>query len=157
MRRFTNISIIVTLVSFVMFSFRPAASLPLTPQIEGGLAVIANPKGAPAEIAKARLKSLLKGEQQRWKDGTKILLAFMKTSTKIGEDMTTRIFGMTGKDLNKYFLAQVFQGKMSSPEFFDSEEDLINYVKSKDGAIGVISAKNASGSVVVSIDGKKSI
>jgi hypothetical protein len=63
---------------------------------------------------------------------------------------------MTSKELNKYFLAQVFQGKMSSPQFFDSEEDLLKYIKSNEGAIGVVSSKNASGTII-SVDGKKSI
>src|SRR5688572_20450763 len=153
MKLFTYIACITAILVMGSSAFSPAPQ----PQVEGGLSVIANAKGAPTDIPKVKLKSVLKGEQQRWKDGTKILLALMKTTTKIGEDVTTRIFGMTGKDLNKYFLGQVFQGKMSSPEFFDSEEDLINYVKNKEGAIGVVSSKSASGSVIVSIDGKKSL
>lgn len=153
MKLIARISLISVVILLAAASFAPSPQ----PQVEGGLAVIANPKGAPGEFTKTKLKSVLKGEQQRWKDGTKILLAFMKTTTKVGEDMTTRIFGMTGKDLNKYFLGQVFQGKMSSPEFFENEEDLINYVKNKEGAIGIISAKSSGGSTVISVDGKKSL
>lgn len=146
------ISLILSLTSFTSES-KPIEAL----QVEGGLAIVANSKGAPAEIPLSKLKWILKGEQQRWKDGTKITLAFMKTSTPVGDDMAKRIFGMTAKELNKYFLAQVFQGKMSSPQFFDSEEDLIKYVKNNDGAIGVASFKNASGTTTITVDGKKSI
>lgn len=122
----------------------------------GDLSVIVNAPGAPTALDMKGLRSVLKGEKQRWKDGTKITLAFMKTSTEVGSDMTTRVFGMTEKELNKYFLAQVFQGKMSSPEFFDSESDLKSFVKSTKGSISVVTSKNSSGFKTIAIDGKKS-
>lgn len=157
MRAFAYISIFVLSLMLVLSSFSPLEKEVVTPpQVDGGLAVIVNAKGAPPEIVMSKLKVILKGEQQRWKDGTKITLAFMKTSTPIGDDMAKRVFGMTAKEVNKYFLAQVFQGKMSSPQFFDSEEDLQKYVKNNEGAIGVVSAKNAAGTIM-SVDGKKSI
>jgi hypothetical protein len=157
MRAIAYISGLVISLLLILSSFAPSAPKTFSePQMEGGLAVVVNSKGAPSELALSKLKVILKGEQQRWKDGTKITLAFMKTSTGIGEDMAKRIFGMTAKELNKYFLAQVFQGKMSSPQFFDSEDDLLKYIKNNEGAIGVASFKNASGTTI-SVDGKKAI
>lgn len=156
MRAFAFISSFVLSLMLVLSSFSPTEKEVMATQIDGGLAVIVNAKGAPGEIVMSKLKVILKGEQQRWKDGTKITLAFMKTSTGIGDDMAKRVFGMTAKELNKYFLAQVFQGKMSSPQFFDSEEELLKYIKNNEGTIGVASFKNASGTIM-SVDGKKSI
>ena len=156
MKLVTYISSFAISLILILSSFSPIENESATPQIDGGLAVIVNAKSAPPEIVMSKLKVILKGEQQRWKDGTKITLAFMKTSTGVGDDMAKRIFGMTAKELNKYFLAQVFQGKMSSPQFFDSEEDLVKYIKNNEGAIGVASFKNASGTII-SVDGKKSI
>ncbi len=120
------------------------------------LSVIVNSETAPETLDMKGLRSLLKGEKQRWGDGTKITLALMKTNTDIGSDMTKRVFLMTEKELNKYFLAKVFQGKMSSPEFFDNEEDLRSYVKSTRGAISVIESLNSDGFKTITIDGKKS-
>ena len=149
-----NIFILFICVSVGFTSFTPKQKNVL---VEGDLSVIVNAKGAPSDIGMPKLKKILKGEQQRWDDGTKILLALMKTSTGTGMKMTAQVYLMTNNELNKYFLAQVFQGKMSSPEFFDSETDLINYVKTKPGAIGIISTVNASGITVLSVDGKKSL
>lgn len=156
MKFYVYISILATSLILNSFTVPKEAPSP-SQQIEGGLAIIANLKGAPNEMALTKIKFVLKGEQQRWKDGTKITLAFMKTSNSIGEDMAKRIFGMSSKELNKYFLAQVFQGKMSSPQFFESEEDLIKFVKNNEGAIGIISFKNSSGLTTITIDGKKSL
>jgi ABC-type phosphate transport system substrate-binding protein len=154
MKKLIKISFAVT--GFLLLSSFIPNDNSFEPQIDGGLAVVVNSKGAPAEMPLSKLKVILKGEQQRWKDGTKITLAFMKTSTGVGEDMAKRIFGMTSKELNKYFLSQVFQGKMSSPQFFDSEEDLLKYIKNNDGTIGVTSFKNASGTTMT-VDGKKAL
>lgn len=157
MKAITYISGLVISLLLILSSFAPSGTGPISePQVEGGLAVVVNSKGAPNEIPLSKLKVILKGEQQRWKDGSKVTLALMKTSTGIGEDMAKRVFGMTSKELNKYFLAQVFQGKMSSPQFFDSEEDLLKYIKNNEGTIGVVSSKNASGTII-SVDGKKAI
>ena len=145
------------LIGLIMTSFLPRGNELDVPQIDGGLVVVVNSKGAPSELTLSKVKSILKGEQQRWKDGAKITLAFMKTSTAVGENTAKRVFGMTAKELNKYFLAQVFQGKMSSPQFFESEEELLKYVKNNDGAIGVASSKNANGINTITVDGKKSI
>lgn len=128
----------------------------ITPFETGSLSVIVNTNEAPTNISLSNLKSVLKGEKQRWKDGTKITLAFMKTSTNIGSEMSHRVFDMSEKQLNKYFLAQVFQGKMSSPEFFDSETDLLNFVKNTKGTIAVIKAGNSSGLKTITVDGKTS-
>ena len=124
----------ISLMTFTIMSMESQNSF-VTPL---QLSVIVNSETAPETLDMKGLRSLLKGEKQRWGDGTKITLALMKTNTDIGSDMTKRVFLMTEKELNKYFLAKVFQGKMSSPEFFDNEEDLRSYVKSTRGAISVI-------------------
>ena len=120
------------------------------------LSVIVNTPNAPSGVNMMELKTLLRGEKQRWEDGTKISLAFMKTSTDVGSNMSTRIFGMTAKELNKFFLAKVFQGKMTAPEFFDTESDLLDYVKTTKGTISVINEKSSTGFKTIKIDGQQS-
>ncbi|NQY08297.1 MAG: hypothetical protein HRT71_02110 [Flavobacteriales bacterium] len=142
----------ISLMTFTIMSMESQNSF-VTPL---QLSVIVNSETAPETLDMKGLRSLLKGEKQRWGDGTKITLALMKTNTDIGSDMTKRVFLMTEKELNKYFLAKVFQGKMSSPEFFDNEEDLRSYVKSTRGAISVIESLNSDGFKTITIDGKKS-
>lgn len=155
MKNRNKIILITFCLSVLMMSFKKSNNALIYIEV-GNLSVVVNAKGAPSDMDLKKLKSVLKGEQQRWQDGTKIKLALMKTTTDIGSDMTTRIYGMTGKELNKYFLAKVFQGKMSSPDFFESESDLLSFVSSKEGAIGIISTTKATGKIL-NIDGKKSL
>jgi hypothetical protein len=108
----------------------------------------------PDNLTFSELRSVLRGEKQRWKDGTKITLALMKSSTPLGAQITQKVFYMTDKELNKYFLALVFQGKISPPVFFDSETELSNYVSQNEGAIGVIGTEIRNKGKIILIDGK---
>ena len=108
----------------------------------------------PDNLTFAELHSVLRGEKQRWKDGTKITLALMKSSTPVGSMVTKKIFFMTDKELNKYFLSLVFQGKISAPVFFDSEAELSEYVAKNEGAIGIIGTEIKGKGKIILIDGK---
>ena len=50
------------------------------------LTVISNQKGSPASLKFAELKSIFMGEKQRWRSGTKITIALMKTNTPAGRN-----------------------------------------------------------------------
>ena len=64
-----------------------------------------------------------------------------------------------GNELNKYFLAQVFQGKVKAPTFFTSKSELEDFVARTPGAIGVSQNTTLSGSEIklVVVDGKKQL
>ena len=118
--------------------------------------VIANDKGAPASMTMKELKSVMQGEKQRWADGTKVSIAFMKANTTVGSSTAKKIMGMTGDQLNKFWLALVFQGKAKAPVFYGSSSDVENYIAQNPGAIGVVEAGySIKSGHVVSIDGNK--
>jgi ABC-type phosphate transport system substrate-binding protein len=102
------------------------------------LTVISNLKGAPSSLTFSELKSIFMGEQQRWQGGTKITIALMKTSTPAGKNTSLKVYGMSGNELNKFWLALVFQGKAGSPNFFNSASELENFVAQNPGAIGIL-------------------
>ena len=78
------------------------------------------------------------GEQQRWRNGTKITIALMKTNTSAGKTTSKKIYGMSGDELNRFWLALVFQGKAAAPNFFNSAAELENFVAQNPGAIGIL-------------------
>ena len=123
---------------------------------DGPLTIIANPKGAPEELKFAALKSILKGEKARWPDGSKVVIALMKTNTTVGSTTSKKIYNMSGDELNKYWLALVFQGKGQAPVFFTSSSELENFITQTPGAIGVIAPPPNSARSVL-IEGKKTL
>ena len=121
------------------------------------LTVISNQSGSPAELKLSELKSIFMGEKQRWRGGTKITIALMKTNTAVGKNTSRKIYDMSSDELNKFWLALVFQGKAQAPLFFNSPADLQNYVAKNPGAIGILDQPVSSEEIkTIMIEGKKS-
>jgi ABC-type phosphate transport system substrate-binding protein len=106
------------------------------------------------EISFNEMKTIMRGERQRWKDGTKVVLALMKTTTPIGELTADKVYKMSASQLNKYWLAQVFQGRVQAPNFFTSESELVEFVRQTKGAIGVVTSNGGNNSEKVLVEGK---
>ena len=124
---------------------------------EPNIMVIANEKGALTTLTMKELKSIFQGEKQRWPDGTKISIAFMKSTTPVGSATAKKVMNISGDQLNKLWLALVFQGKAKAPFFYGSASEVESYVSQNAGAIGVVEAGyQVKGVKVISIDGKKS-
>lgn len=144
------VSVIVTMVfTWLLFV---ASTYPQN----GELTVVSSSQGVPAEMTASEMKRVFKGERQRWKDGTKVVIALMKTTTPIGGYTSKKIYQMSGLELNKYWLGLVFQGKAKAPKFFTSESDLKSYVADTPGAIGIINSASVGDAKAVLIDGNKS-
>jgi len=121
------------------------------------LTVIANEKGAPADIKMTELKSVLMGEKQRWSNGKKVVIALMKTSTPLGTIVSKKVYDMSGDEVKGFWLKISFAGKADAPKFCNTPEELLAYVSENEGAIGILDkATEAHDVKVVSVDGKKS-
>lgn len=144
------------LLSFILITAIIALSS-ATSADEPNIMVIANEKGAPTSLTMKELKAIFQGEKQRWNDGTKISIAFMKSSTPIGAATAKKVMNISGDQLNKLWLALVFQGKAKAPIFYGSASEVENYVSQNAGAIGVVEAGfQVKSSKVISTDGRKS-
>lgn len=120
------------------------------------VSVFASDKGAPANLSMKELKAIVQGEKQRWPDGTRISLAFMKTTTSAGNSTARKLLNMSGDQFNKYWLALVFQGKATAPVFFNSAQDLDTYLSSTPGSLGVVEAGSAMKARQITVDEQKS-
>lgn len=152
MKRITYIILLLISLSTLVggiCGFRPMDDLQIS--------LIGNEKGVPAALTLRELKAVLQGEKQRWPDGTTVSIAFMKTSTPVGGATAKKILNMSGDELNKLWLALVFQGKAKAPTFFSSAADLEAYVNSTPGAIGFVDASQAGKVRIISVDDKKSL
>lgn len=127
-----------------------------TCKAQTALIAIGNASDVPADMKLSELKSILMGEKQRWKNGDRIVIALMKTNTPTGKATSEKMYDMSGDELNKFWLALVFQGKAQAPKFFASAGELQDFVAQNPGAIG-ITDKPAPGSDVrnISINGQK--
>jgi hypothetical protein len=121
------------------------------------ITVISNIKGAPSSMKMAELRSVLKGERQRWSDGTKVSIVLMKTTTAIGKNTCAKIYEMSGDKVKRFWAGLQFAGKVDAPTFCNSVEELESVVAENPGAIGVTDKFTDTPNIKVTmINGKKS-
>jgi hypothetical protein len=122
------------------------------------LAAIAHQNGAPPALSFNELRSVLMGEKQRWGNGTKVVIALIKTNNSLGETISKVVFDMKPDELNKHWLALVFQGKASAPYFFNSVAELEDFISQNPGSIGITNKASSSPNIrTVTIDSKETI
>jgi len=106
------------------------------------VAVVQNKTG----FSNGRLKDVqvvFSGKYTQWpltKETTTIVLPSSKcASAKISASV---IYKSSVKEMQKYWLSLVFQGRANPPVFLDSDAEIIAYVLKTPGAIGVIAAES---------------
>jgi hypothetical protein len=145
--------------TFVQRGFLPVALLlvaaSMTSIQETPLTVISHTKGAPSTMKISELRSVLKGERQRWSDGTKVTIFLMKTSTPLGKATCEKVYNMSGDKVKRFWLELSFGGKADAPTFCNSVEELESQVSQNPGAIGIVDKSSGSpGTKTITIDGK---
>ena len=121
------------------------------------LMVVSHYKGALGSMKMSELKSVFKGERQRWNDGTKVSIVLMKTTTPVGQSTCEKIYNMSGDKVKRFWLGLSFSGKADPPKFCDSITELETFVAQNPGAIGIVDKVSAEVNLkTIMIDGKNS-
>jgi ABC-type phosphate transport system substrate-binding protein len=120
------------------------------------LSVIGNNNSVPAGMSIAELKSVFKGDTKNWSNGTKIILALMKSNTAPGGLTCSKVYGTSCPEVTKYWLGKAM-GTNSAPSFYNSVGELQAFVARTPGAIGIIDLPSpVAGAHVITIDGRNS-
>jgi len=103
------------------------------------------------------LKSVLKGEKQRWNDGTKVSIGLMMTRTPVGKYTCSKIYEWSTDKVKRYWAGLQIAGKADAPTFCNSTEELESFIADNPGAIGISDRISVNPNIkVIMIDGKKS-
>ncbi|MDH4090803.1 MAG: hypothetical protein OEV74_00760 [Cyclobacteriaceae bacterium] len=121
------------------------------------ITVISHTKGAPSEMKMAELRSVMKGERQRWSDGTKVHIALMKTTTPAGQSACQKVYNMSGDRVKRFWLELSFAGNADPPTFCNTAAELESFVLQNPGAIGITDNFSGNDGIkITEIDGQKS-
>ena len=121
------------------------------------LTVITHSEGAPAQLTMTELRTVLKGERQRWPEGAKVRIALMKTTTPIGRSTCEKVYNMSADKVRRFWLELSFAGNADAPTFCNTVEELEAFVAQNPGAIGIVDKfSGAAGIKITEIDGKPS-
>jgi hypothetical protein len=91
-------------------------------------------------MTNARVQRVFTGKETLWKNGKTVVICLPGTKSVKAQEVYTKVYGKSVKEVQKFWLSLVFQGRAKSPIFFDSEQEMVDYVKRTPGAIGVITA-----------------
>lgn len=147
-----NVAVMVSCVTAAILTICLAYH-PVLASDSSDLAIVVSSDVSKDQMSMKELRSFLKGEKQEWSDGTRVRLAIMDPKTDIGSETADKLYGMSEKQLKKYWLGKSFRGEAVAPEFFKSEDALLSYVTAGEGVLGVVSLKTAeSEGKIVTID-----
>ncbi len=123
---------------------------------ENNLVVIGNQTGVPGDIKMNELKAVFRGERQRWSDGTKVIIAMIKTTTPLGNAISEKIYSMNGDGVRGFWAGISFAGKFDPPNVFNTEAEVEAFVSQNPGAIAILDRVTATPDIkTILVSGKK--
>lgn len=125
-------------VKFSLICIVMLYSLSSNAQDNNNLVAIGNQSGVPAEIKMNELKAVFRGERQRWGDGTKVVIAMIKTTTPLGNAVSEKIYSMNGDEVRGFWAGISFAGKFDPPNVFNTEAEVETFVSQNPGAIAIL-------------------
>lgn len=105
-----------------------------------GVIMVANT--SEAEMSASDVEKLFLGKTKKWSDGTNVDITTLKSGGAHEEFLTTYVKKQP-MQFDNYWKQLVFTGQGKMPKSFGSEEEMLNYISSKKGAVGYVSDAKA--------------
>ena len=86
----------------------------------------------------ADLRDIFLGNRLFWRNGERIFPAHIPKETQKMKVFLNQVLSMSPRKFNKHWRRRLFSGKGHPPLELDSDRKTIDYVKTTNGAIGVI-------------------
>lgn len=99
--------------------------------------VVGNSTGLKS-MNEASFKSYMKGKYNFWDNNNQVLIVLPSSNHPNAEEISKLVYNKTHTSVRKYWLSLVFQGRVASPKFCDSDDEIIDFVKNKKGAVGIV-------------------
>lgn len=91
-----------------------------------------------AEMRMDQIIDYFKAKNAYWDNKRPVTVCLPGTKSEDAEKISAIIYKKSVRDVQKFWLSIVFQGRAKSPMFFESDQEMIDYVKKTPGAIGVL-------------------
>jgi ABC-type phosphate transport system substrate-binding protein len=106
-------------------------------QAWGELTVIGNKTGQ-TQLKTSEARNIFRAKTTTWPNKVSVTIALPSPQANAAEPVARLIYGTKPASVQKFWLLQVFQGRATPPSFFDTDQELIQFVQKTPGAIGVI-------------------
>lgn len=112
----------------------------------GGIIVIANKESGTASLSVDEVQRIFLGKKTVWENGKKIIPVCLKGGRK-HETFLRAFLDLTPSQFDTFWKQAVFTGTGRPPKSFESEEELIQFVKSTAGGVGYIDSDTGHSAV----------
>jgi ABC-type phosphate transport system substrate-binding protein len=103
--------------------------------------VVGNDTGITS-LTNSELISIFKPKNNRWENNRPVIIVLPGSGSDISEAVARQVYGKSFVAVQKYWLSLVFQGRFNAPYFFNTDEEVLNFIKKNPGAIGFVSSSN---------------
>lgn len=103
------------------------------------LTIVGNKTGKTS-LSAQEARNIFRAKSTTWANKNSVSIALPSPQSGISEPVARIIYGTKPVAVQKFWLSQVFQGRATPPSFFDTDQELIQYLQKTPGAIGVISS-----------------
>lgn len=102
-----------------------------------GFVVIGNTTGV-SSLTEDEATAVFRGKKSVWSNGKPVLVVLPNTRNPGSALLARRLFSTDAQGMQRYWLSQVFQGRTNAPVFLESWDDIVNKVRSVDGAVALV-------------------
>jgi ABC-type phosphate transport system substrate-binding protein len=125
------------------------AAISAAPCFAHHMAVVVSKENGVTALSSMQLGKMFRAETRKWADGKNILLVLHRAST--GEAITLqRLNKMSAPQWQKWIAEH-----KDSLKLVDSDDEVLNYVESTPGAVGMVDVRSVNDHVnIIRVDGK---
>src|ERR1700686_3556915 len=125
------------------------AAISAVPCFAHHMAVVVSKQNGVTALSSAQLGKIFRAETKKWPDGTSIQLVLHRAST--GEAITLQRLNKKSAQQWQNWIAE----HKDSVKLVDSDEDVLTYVESTPGAVGLVDVRSVNDHVnIFRVDGK---
>ncbi|MFM2139237.1 MAG: hypothetical protein RJA57_1544 [Bacteroidota bacterium] len=126
----------IILFLFALSFFRDGQAQTQTP-----FALVHNGSGLGSPLPLKEAAKIYQAKYTRWpKTEEQVIIVLPSSKHPAAAAQSRLLYKGSFRDLQKFWLSLVFQGRYSPPVFLDSDQEVIQYVLQNKGAVGIVSA-----------------
>jgi len=115
--------------------------------------VIVNNSNSVTTLSKAEVSSIFLKRQNKWSDNSKIVPVDLESKSSVRASFSKDLLRKSVAQVRAYWQQKVFAGKATPPLEFNTDAEVVNYIKNNPKAIGYVSSEtNVSGVKVITVN-----
>ena len=109
-------------------------------------------ENVPKDIPWREIVELYEGERDKFSNGRKAVIILPSKSHPDDYKFAKLVFDESDQFMRRHWLGLVFQGRMSAPTYLDSDEEIMDFIKSNGNAIAILINSNYQGRYKIEIN-----